>query len=84
MIHRTDEEHLAAATLHGFALYSFNVRDFHEIHTEWMMAARDHAGIILAQQRRYSVGDQIGRLMRLMGAFTAETMRNREGFLGRW
>jgi hypothetical protein len=84
MIRRGDEEHLSLATVQGRALYSFNVADFHEIHTEWIETGREHAGIILAQQKRYSTGEQIRRLLRLMGSLTGEAMRNREEFLGRW
>jgi len=84
MIRRKDEEHLSWATVRGRALYSFNVGDYHEIHTEWSMASRHHAGIILAQQKRYSTGEQIRRLLRLIGAFTSEAMCDREEFLGRW
>lgn len=84
MIRRTDEEHLTFATMQGRALYSFNVRDFHEIHAEWAAAGRDHAGIILAQQKRYSTGEQIRRLLRLIVSLTEEAMWNREEFLGRW
>jgi hypothetical protein len=84
MINRADEEHLARATKEGRALYSFNVGDFHEIHTNWIATGRSHAGLILAQQQRYSLGEQIRRLLRLIGSVTAETMRNREEFLGRW
>src|SRR5258708_38844035 len=67
----------------GRALYSFNVRDFHEIHTKWTAVGRDHTGIILAQQQRYSLGEQIRRLLRLIGSTTDEAMRNREELLGR-
>ena len=84
MIRRKDEEHLQLATLQGRALYTFNVGDFHQIHTEWAMTGRDHAGIILAQQKRYSTGEQIRRLLRLIGSLTGEAMRNREEFLSRW
>jgi len=84
MIRRKDEEHLRLATLQGRALYSFNVGDFHEIHTEWRAAGREHAGVILAQQKRYSTGEQIRRLLRLIGSLTGEAMKNREEFLGRW
>ena len=65
-------------------LYSFKVADFHEIHLDWLAKGRDHAGIILAQQKRYSIGEQIRRLLRVIGALTADDMRNREEFLGRW
>ena len=84
MIRRRDEDHLSLAAVQGRALYSFNVADFHEIHTEWIETGRDHAGIILAQQKRYSTGEQIRRLLRLMGSLTGEAMRSREEFLGRW
>lgn len=84
MTRRRDEEHLSLATAQGRALYSFNVGDFHEIHTEWTSTGRDHAGIILAQQKRYSTGEQIRRLLRLIGSLTGEAMKNREEFLGRW
>jgi hypothetical protein len=84
MIRRPDDEHLTFATAQNRALYSFNIRDFHEIHIDWSTRERSHAGIILAQQKRYSTGEQIRRLLRLIGELSAEAMRNREEFLGRW
>ena len=84
MIRRQDEDHLRLATVQSRALYSFNVRDFHEIHTAWTASGRNHCGILLTQQQRYSTRDQIRRLLRLIGSVSAETMRNREEFLGRW
>jgi len=84
MIRRNDEEHLSLAAVQGRALYSFNVRDYHQIHTGWIAAGRSHTGIILAQQKRYSIRDQIRRLVRLMGLLTGEAMRDRVEFLGRW
>lgn len=58
------------------------MQDFHEIHTKWLTEGREHAGIILAHQRRYARGEQIRRLLRLSGSLTAEAMKNREEFLG--
>jgi len=84
MIRRKDEDHLSLATVQGRALYSFNIRDFHEIHTAWTAGGRSHCSIVLTQQQRYSTGEQIRRLLRLIGSLTSETMRNREEFLGRW
>jgi hypothetical protein len=46
MIRRKDEEHLSFAVMRGRALYSFNVGDYHQIHTEWTSSGRGHAGII--------------------------------------
>jgi uncharacterized protein DUF5615 len=84
MIRRPDESHLQFASSQGRVLYSFNVGDFHEIHNRWLAVGRAHAGLILAQQKRYAVGEQLRRLIRLMGSLNAEVMRSREEFLGRW
>lgn len=84
MIRRKDEDHLSYATVQGRALYSFNIADFHEIHMEWMATGRVHGGIILAQQKRYSIGEQIRRLVRLISSLTGEAIRNREEFLSQW
>jgi hypothetical protein len=84
MIRRQDEDHLRLATAQGRALYSFNVGDFHEIHTAWTASGRNHSGIVLTQQQRFSTEEQIRRLLRLIGSLSAKTMRNREEFLGRW
>lgn len=43
-----------------------------------------HAGIILARQQRYSIGEQIRPLVHLVGSLTDETMKNREEFLSGW
>ena len=64
MIRRKDDEHLHFATAQGRALYSFNVGDFYQIHVAWITSGRHHGGIVLAQQRRYSTGEQIRRLLR--------------------
>jgi hypothetical protein len=85
MTGRQDEEHLGLAKAQRRALYSFNVRDFHRIHSEWIVTGRGgHGGIILAAQQRYSTGEQIRRLLRLIASLSEEAMRNREEFLGRW
>jgi Tfp pilus assembly protein PilZ len=84
MIKQRDEAHLRLATSQSRALYSFNVRDYHEIHTQWTATGLVHGGIILATQKRYSTGEQIRRLLRLIGSVTQEQMRGREEFLGGW
>jgi hypothetical protein len=84
MIRRRDEDHLALASVQGRVLYSFNLADYHEIHTEWTATGRDHAGIILARQKRYSVGEQIRRLVHLIGSVNGAAIRNRIEFLSRW
>ena len=61
----TDEEQLEYAARDERTLYSFNVSDFMALHTSWLAAGKHHAGIILGQQQRYSVGEQMRRLVRL-------------------
>jgi hypothetical protein len=49
-----------------------------------MGAGRDHAGMILVQQQRFSVGEQLRRILSLRSAITAAGMRNQAEFLGSW
>lgn len=84
MIRREDGDHLRFATEHGRVLYSFNLADYDEIHRAWLSDRRDHAGMILAQQKRLSIGEQLRRLVRLVGSRPPESMRNHVEFLSRW
>lgn len=79
-----DEKHLAFATGRGCALHSYNISDFYRLHTEWINSGREHAGMILARQQRYSVGEQLRRILRIRASATAQSMRNRVEFLGNW
>jgi len=84
MIARDDKDHLEYATRQGRALYSFNVGDFYRLHTEFLSEGKSHSGIILAPQQRYSVGEQMLRLLRLIAAKPAEEMQNQVEFLSLW
>jgi Tfp pilus assembly protein PilZ len=84
MIERADEDHLACATAQGRVLCSFNVGDFYRLHTSYMVQHQAHAGIVLARQQQYSVGEYMRRLLRLMTHLTAEEMHNRVEFLSAW
>jgi hypothetical protein len=84
MMHRPDEDQLVTASASGRVLYTFNVADYRVLHQAWMAQGRFHAGIIVAVQQRYSVGEELRRLMRLVGSVTAEEMRNRIEFLSSW
>lgn len=78
----SDEAHLQAAADAGRVLYSFNVGDFMALHKEFMAAGKEHGGIVLGQQQRYSVGEQLRRLIRLTQMHSSESMRNQVQFLG--
>ena len=84
LMKKADDEHLAYATERGSVLYTFNVSDFYRLHTEWINSGREHAGMILAPQQRYSVGEQLRRILRIQANSTARSMRNRAEFLGNW
>lgn len=84
MIEREDHDHLAYATAQGCVLFSFNVGDYYRLHTEWVASDRPHAGIVVAPQQRYSVGELVRRLTLLLAARSAEQMRNQIEFLSNW
>jgi mRNA degradation ribonuclease J1/J2 len=84
LIEKPDDEHLTHATQHGLVPYTFNVSDFYQLHTQWLIVGREHAGMILARQQRYSVGEQMRRLLRIRASASAQIMRNRVEFLGNW
>ena len=44
------------------------------LHEAWMTEQTVHAGIVVAPQQRYRVGEELRRLMRLISAVTADEM----------
>src|ERR1035438_3663366 len=81
---RPDEEQMLLAAQRRCVLYTFNISDFFRLHTEWTASGREHAGIILAQQQRFSVGEQLRRILHLRAALASEAMQNRAEFLSNW
>ena len=81
---RSDEEQLKFARTEERVLFSFNVSDFQEIHTQYLLAGETHTGIVLAAQQRYSIGERIRRLQKLIAARSAEEMIDRLEFLSNW
>jgi hypothetical protein len=84
MRERKDDEHLLWAATQKRAIYSFNVGDYFRLHTEFLAQGRSHAGIILAKQQYYSVGEQMRRLLKLIATKPAEEMTNQIEFLSHW
>jgi hypothetical protein len=80
----SDEEHLEFASSQGRVLFSFNVRHFSRIHGELLSQGESHAGIILAPQQQYSIGERVRRLLKLIAAKTAEEMHDQLEFLSNW
>jgi len=81
---RDDAEQLALAASLQRTLYTFNVRDFAQLHTMWLRQGRHHAGIILVNDQRLPVGEQARRLLRLATSLSPEDMADRIEFLGAW
>ena len=84
MIEREDAEHLDYATHQGRVLYSFNAGDFYDLHTTYLGQHKPHAGIILARQHHYSVGEQMRRILKVIATESADDIRNRLEFLSVW
>jgi hypothetical protein len=81
MVARSDEEHLEYAAASGRVLHTFNVADFYELHGRFMEKGREHAGLVLGTQQRYTVGERMRKLLHLRAEWTAEEMQNRVLFL---
>jgi hypothetical protein len=79
----SDEEQLAFSTVRRCVLYRFNVGAFYRLPVEWIAAGRTHAGILLAQQQRFSAGKQLRRIC-AFAVRTAADMVGQVEFLGNW
>jgi hypothetical protein len=84
MMGRSDEEHLLSATSQGRVLYSFNRGDFFRLHSQYLTEGKTHAGMVLARQQHYSVGEQMRRLLKVMALKSVTDMRDRVEFLSAW
>lgn len=78
-----DEEQLRLAATQNRVLYSHNIGDFCQLHTEFLVREESHAGIALLSQD-YSVGEQVKVIMELTANKTAEEMVNQLEFLGKY
>jgi len=84
MVGKSDEEHLRHASGEGRALYSFNIRDYGLLQEQWITTGQVHSGIILGCQQRYSIGEQLRRLLHLLNQRSAEEMLVRLEYLSGW
>jgi hypothetical protein len=83
-IERADADHLVFAIQQGRVLCTFNVGDFWALHEEYLSTGQNHTHIILMPQQRYSIGDQLRRLLRLAATLAAEEIVDRAEFLSAW
>ena len=80
----SDESQLIWAAKQGRVIYTFNVEDFCRLHSIFLAEKRNHAGIILGIQQRYSIGQQLRGILRLTATKSAEEMINQIEFLGNY
>ena len=81
---RSDEDQLLRATSAGRVIYTFNARHFCQLHRTFLEARREHAGIIIGQQQRFSIGEQLRRMLQILNARSSGEMRNQIEFLSNW
>ena len=84
MLHCSDQEQLEYTTAEGRVIYSFNVGDFCRLHAEFIDQGRAHAGIIVARQQHFPIGEQLRRLLRITATLSPEDMKDRLEFLSSW
>ena len=82
LLGKPDDVQLSFATTESRAIFSFNRGDFYQLHTQWLMQGRHHAGIIISDQ--LSTGIIIRRLLKLIDAKSAEDMSDWLEFLSNW
>jgi uncharacterized protein with PIN domain len=80
----SDLAQLEFATYLGRTLLTYNISDFHRLHTDWLREGRAHGGIILVSQSRFAVGEQLRRVLKLATSVSAEEMKSRIEFLSNW
>jgi len=81
MLGRSDEEQLNWSTEKKRVIYSFNIGDYCKLHRDYMFEGKTHAGIVLAPQQQYSIGQQLTGLLKLVAANSSEDMIDKVIFL---
>lgn len=80
----SDLEQIEFAASQNRTIYTLNVRDFLPLQYEFLQNNQTHSGIILGEQGRFGVGEQMRRLLRIVEAKSAEEMQNNLEFLSNW
>lgn len=78
----SDEEQLEFALGLGRTIFSFNRGHYAQLHSAYLAAGRNHAGIIVSDQDE--IGVVVRRLLRLLAGRTAEDMVNWLEYLSNW
>ena len=84
MLGYRDEDQLQWATEQGRVIFTYNASDFCRLHSRYSAAGKRHAGVVIGEQQRISVGEELRRLLRLVDAKSAQEMENNLEFLSNW
>lgn len=84
MLGEDDVTQIEFAHAEGRVIYTYNVADFYRLHTQYLSEGKPHSGIILVHQKRFALGEQIRRVLKLVTTLSAEDMQSRAEFLSVW
>jgi len=76
---KTDSEQLAFAVQEERCFLTFNVRDFVNLHNQYVGQNKAHWGIIVSKQM--PIGETLRRLLKKVGLATQADFKNRIDFL---
>ncbi len=80
----SDEQQLIWAKEQNRVIYTFNVGDFCRLHKKFIPQGKNHAGIVLGQQQRYSIGQQLQGLLNITAQISSEQIQNKIIFLSNY
>ena len=78
----SDSDQLKYATSENRTIFTFNVADFHKIHTEFIKKGIDHDGIIFSKQ--LPIGIIVKALSKLLSNINYDNLRNNIIWLSDW
>jgi hypothetical protein len=81
-LEQSDAEQLSYAVSQKRAILTFNVRDFVQLHTEYIQSNREHWGIIVS--KRLPIGSVVRCMLNLLNSVSADEMQNRLEYLTDW
>jgi predicted nuclease of predicted toxin-antitoxin system len=78
----TDLDQIAFASEQGYAILTYNIRDFPRLHTEILAGGKTHAGLIVGT--RQDPRGNIRALLNLLHLLSAEDLVNQLVYLNNW
>jgi len=78
----TDVDQISFATDHGYAILTYNSRDFPRLHYEFVASGKTHYGIIVATQE--DPRRNIRALFNLLSTLSAEAIAGQLVYLNNW